>query len=168
MAPASDPEAILARMIGRRVVAIEQAFYVFRGAIDQAHCLLQMRLDNGVTVHFWTRADGETVRIVATPWDDPFAEPLSAENRAFVEQSGKWTLFDTSTTPEMAPLRGQRIRQVFLVYDQRGAKRGVQVETGAAVLTYLVSGDEGFIVHGPATDDTHEHFDLVPVASHSA
>jgi hypothetical protein len=66
----------------------------------------------------------------------------------------------------MAPLIGQSIQQVFLVRDQSGTMRGVQVETGSAVLTYLVSGAEGFILHGPGPDDECEHFYVVPMASY--
>ena len=29
-------------------------------------------------------------------WEDPFAEPLSDENRALVEKTGKWIAFDVS------------------------------------------------------------------------
>jgi hypothetical protein len=140
-------------MVGHRIARIEQAFYVFKNERDQSQCDLQMHLDNGDTVQFTTGSNGETVRIIAAPWDDPFAEPLSAENRAFVEQSGKWTLFDTSTTSEMAPLIGQRIDRVFSVHDKWGTMHGVRLILGSLVLTYAVTGDEGFVIHGPAPDE---------------
>lgn len=41
-------------------------------------------------------ADGETLRVQMEAWEDPFAGPLSDENRDFVEKSGKWTAFDVS------------------------------------------------------------------------
>lgn len=169
MEPLSDdPVAILASMVGQRVVAIEQGFYVFQNATDPSECLLQMRFDIGRTVHFWAGGDGETVRIVAGPWDDPFKEPMSAENRVFVERSGKWTLFDRSTTTEMAPLIGQRIRRVFLVRDQRGKSRGVRLVIGRSLLTYAVDGDEGFVLHGPALDElARSGFILEPISSPS-
>lgn len=140
-------------MVGQRVAAIEQAFYVHSNEPDPSDCLLQVRLDDGRVVHFWVGDDGETVRIVAAPWDDPFGEPLSAENRVFVEQSGKWTLVATSTTLEMALLIGRRIHRVFLVRDDRGTLRGVRLAIGGSALTYAVDGDEGFVLYGLASDE---------------
>lgn len=148
----TDPNTVLANMVGHRIARIEQVFYVFEDKPDPSDCALQVRLDNGDTVHVWVGGDGETVRIVPEPWGDPFAGSLSEENRAFVEQSGKWTLFDTSATPEMASLIGQPIDRVFSVRDDRGTMRGVRLVIGGLVLTYAVDGDEGFVVHGPALD----------------
>jgi hypothetical protein len=166
MIQGDDPVAVLVHLVGQQIVTIEQGFYVFDGVIKQSECLLQVRLDGGFTVHFWRRSDGETVRIVAAPWEDPFAEPLSDENRAFVEQCGKWTLFNTSATPNMAPLVGHTIRSVSLVRDHRGKMRGVQLEISSALLTYLVDGDEGFVVHGPAAVGECEPLEIVPIVSH--
>lgn len=164
MTQESDPVAILTRLIEQRIVTIEQAFYVFNDAITQSDCLLQVRVESDFIIHFLGGVDGETVRIVDAPWEDPFVEPLSDENRAFVEQCGKWTLFDTSATPHMAPLVEHTIRSISLVHDQRGIRRGVELEIGSTLLTYLVDGDEGFVVHGPATAYEYGLFDVVPVA----
>lgn len=113
MSDVSDPLDILVRLTGHRVVAIEQAFYVVADVVDPSDCLLQMRLDDDLTVHLWVGEDGASVRVVAAPWEDPFRELLSAENRTFVQESGKWTLFDTSATPEMAPVVGCVVQRIF-------------------------------------------------------
>ena len=141
----------LTPMVGRRIARIEQVFYVFKGAVDRSDCVLQLRMDDGSVVHFATGADGASLRVVVGSWVDPFPEPLSEENRAYVESHGKWTAFDTSATPEMAPLDGQIVRRVLPIRDQAGLRRGVQLDLGDEQVTYVVDGDEGFVYRGPAT-----------------
>jgi len=94
---------------------------------------------------------GAVQRVVVGSWVDPFREPLSEENRAYVESHGKWTAFDTSATPEMAPLVEQIVRRVLPIRDQAGLRRGVQLDLGDEQVTYVVDGDEGFVYRGPAT-----------------
>ena len=72
MANGLDVREVLARLVGCRIVAIEQGFYVFEGAIDRSQCILQVQLDADLTVHLWGSGDGETLAVITAPWNDPF------------------------------------------------------------------------------------------------
>jgi len=51
--------------------------------------------------------DGEELRVRTSAWVDPFSEPLSAANRTFVEEEGKWMAFDVSEETQFSHLIGQ-------------------------------------------------------------
>jgi hypothetical protein len=85
----------LADLVGSRITRVRRVHYVYRGVPDTDFGPLELT--------FWQpvrpvrqRWRWRTLRVRATAWEDPFAEPLSAENRAFVEKSGKWAAFDVS------------------------------------------------------------------------
>ncbi len=56
--------------------------------------------------------DGQSLRWQLGHWLDPFAEPLSDENRAFVVLSGKWEAVDVAEWPGYSRIIGQPITSV--------------------------------------------------------
>ena len=82
----------------------------------------------------------------ATAWEDPFAGPLSAENRAFVEQSGKWAAFDVSAVGAFATFIGDVLASAEPVLGESGHPTGVILRTGGGgVLRVDVEADELFL-----------------------
>jgi hypothetical protein len=87
----SGMPALVALLEGRRVRQLRRVLYVGpdgeRNDFDGA---LEITVDGGTTVLLFggPRADG--MRWEEGRWADPFAEPLSPENRAFVKPAGRW------------------------------------------------------------------------------
>ena len=98
------------------------------------------------SILFDNAADGETLRVRATAWEDPFAEPLSAGNRAFVEQSGKWVAFDVPAVGAFATFIGDVLASAEPVLGESGHLTGVILRTdGGGVLRVDVEADELFL-----------------------
>jgi hypothetical protein len=89
--------------------------YVLEGFVTDDDGPLQVHFDSGALLRFDAGADGEMLRVDTIPWVDPFAEPLSGENREYVEQSGKWAEFDVSEEPPYSSLIGGTVDQVRLI-----------------------------------------------------
>jgi hypothetical protein len=83
----------LADVIDFRITRVRRVHYVYRGVPDTDFGPLELAFGDRVVL-LDNAADGEALRVRRQAWEDPFAEPLSGENRAFVEESGKWTAFD--------------------------------------------------------------------------
>lgn len=91
-------------------------------------------------------ADGQTLRVRKQAWEDPFAEPLSAGNRAFVEKSGKWTAFDVSAEGSFAAFIGDVLGSVEPVAAEDGAVTGVVLRTrSGGVIRVDAEADELFV-----------------------
>jgi hypothetical protein len=86
--------------------------------------------------------DGESLAIRRSRWKDPFAEPLSLENRAFVERSGKWTAFDVSNDPLYRELVGQAVSSVEPLLTQTGKVKGATLFTSGGALRSEVEADD--------------------------
>ena len=95
----------LADLVGSRITRVRRVHYVYRGVPDTDFGPLELTFGSR-SVLFDNAADGETLCVRAAAWEDPLAEPLSAESRAFVEQSGKWAAFDVSAVGAFATFIG--------------------------------------------------------------
>src|SRR2546421_13110591 len=105
---------------GRIVARAGKVLYEHSGRVDHSDCMLQLTMENGATILLSSGSDGESLGMSDTPWVDPFAEPLSNENREFVHISGKWTFFDESTQEDMAKLVGATLHAARPIRDKTG------------------------------------------------
>ena len=60
-------------------------------------------------------ADGEALRVKPAAWTDYFAEPLTSENREFIERCGKWTSFDVTNQEPYSRLINELVLEVMPV-----------------------------------------------------
>ena len=84
------------------------------------------------------------MRLGIGEWTDPFAEPLSPENRDFVARSGKWKAFDVSHESNFGRLIGQRLRDLSLL-TRCGKVIGVELLFESTILRAEVRADELFV-----------------------
>lgn len=95
---------------------------------------------------FDNEPDGESLRITELAWIDPFAEPLTTENREFVERSGKWTAFDVSADSSWAGLLGEVLSEVEPIMNSAHKLTGVILRTERGGVVRLgVMADELFL-----------------------
>jgi hypothetical protein len=91
-----DLVSLLSAAVGRTIVAIRRTLYVKpNGAVDDRGPI-QVSFDDGRILLFEVGRLGEELAIETGPWIDPFAEPLTDENRSYVQLVGKWTDFEVS------------------------------------------------------------------------
>jgi hypothetical protein len=136
----------LTDVIGSYITRVRRVHYVYRGVPDTDFGPLELTFDGGRVVLLDNAADGETLRVWTEPWEDPFAGPLSEENRAFVETSGKWTAFDISAVGAFAAFIGDVLASVEPVLAGTGKVTGMILRTsGGGVIRVDVEADELFL-----------------------
>jgi hypothetical protein len=136
---------LLTDVVGSRIVRVRRIHYVYRGVPDTDFGPLELTFDSGVLV-LDNAADGEALRVRAEAWEDPFSGPLSAENQAFVEKSGKWTAFDVSAKGAFATFVGDVLATAEPVCAAPGKVTGVILRTGrGGVVRVDVEADELFL-----------------------
>lgn len=135
----------LTDVIGSRITRVRRVHYVYRGVPDTDFGPLELTFGDRVVL-LDNASDGEELRIRTEPWEDPFVEPLSEEDRAFVETSGKWTVFDVSTAGAFASFTGDVLTSVEPVLAGTGKVTGMILRTsGGGVVRVDVEADELFL-----------------------
>jgi hypothetical protein len=100
-------------LVGRRVIGLRRILYLGPdGVRNDEDGALEISTDDGASVVLDGSADGSSLRWTTGRWLDPFAEPLSDENRRFVESSGKWVAVDVAEWDGYDRLIGQPISAV--------------------------------------------------------
>lgn len=109
-----DPElkALVDGLVGRRVIRIRRVHYVKPDQKTGATGPIEFTFVDAELVLIDVGPDGDGLRLSTGAWHDPFVEPLSAENRAYVEEVGKWTAFDVTADELYASLIGEAVRWV--------------------------------------------------------
>jgi hypothetical protein len=118
-----EKSKLLSSLQGSVIQRIQRIRYVFKGNVTSDEGPIEISFADGSIVWLDAGPDGEALRIMTAAWIDYFAEPLSIENRKFVEQSGKWTAFDVSAENPYSRFIGERIVQVIPIRTARGRPR---------------------------------------------
>lgn len=72
---------------------------------------------------------------------DPFEPPLSAENAAFVAESGKFVAVDVTHEPFYSQLANQALTEAIEISIPGGNIVGARLHIGGALLRVIVEGD---------------------------
>jgi len=132
----------LGRMEGRVISTITRVRYVSPDGSVSDTGPMELRLSDGSSAVFDVGPDGETLRVDEGPWQDPFQEPLSPDNRAYVQEVGKWTAFDVTDEYPYSALTGQRLEAVAAQENSLGYPERVSFRTQAATVSVAVGADE--------------------------
>ena len=133
---------LLSNLQGCVVQQIRRIRYVVRGEITSDMGPIEIVFTDGSVVLLDAGSDGESLDAKSTAWVDHFAEPLSAENKRFVEESGKWTAFDVSAQQPYSRLISQRIVEVVPVRTLEDKIKGAMIRTARGVTQVEVDADE--------------------------
>lgn len=134
--------SLLSDTLGRTLVRIRRVLYTHRGAVTQGGGPLELTFADGTAVVLDAGGDGESLAVVAGTWSDPFEEPLSEENRAFVEKSGKWAAFEVSARDPVRRAVGSQILQVEEVRNPSKKIVGARFQVGDIIIRVSVDSDE--------------------------
>jgi hypothetical protein len=132
----------LAGLIGKRIASIRRLLYVVAGRIESETGPIEITLADGSTFLFNVGPDGESLRIEEGRWRDPFTEPLSRENREFIERSGKVTAFDVSGARPYDALIGRTVVDVKPTIGPLNKVTGAAIITDAGTIRVTIGADE--------------------------
>jgi hypothetical protein len=135
----------LVEAIGAPICRVRCIHYVFNGQSDTDFGPVELTIGER-TFLFDNEPDGDSLRVSQEAWVDPFSEPLTEQNRAFIETSGKWTAFDVSAEGSWTQLIGERLSAVEPVMDDAEKTTGVVLRTEhGGMLRLGVMADELFV-----------------------
>jgi hypothetical protein len=135
----NDPR--LDAMIGGQIVGLARVFYVYKGAVEELDGELELRFPDRIA-RFRGGSDGEKLLIQDSPWVDPFVQPMSEVNTAYVESSGKWTRFEKTEDPPYSSFVGSRVIGVDPVLTIAGKLIGCLIRTSSGDINVLAEWDE--------------------------
>lgn len=119
---------MLAGALGSTVSGVWRLHYEVGGSFDESTGALELAFTHGLTVHLKGGSDGESLVVLSKAWVDPFVEPLSAENRAYVAECGKWTKVDKSASPGFGYLVGSTLRDYSTHVLEDGRLAGITMQ----------------------------------------
>jgi hypothetical protein len=136
----------LPHMTGKTISRIRRVHYVAPDTTNESSGPVEITFDEDRTILLLDAgSDGATLWFSSEPWEDPFREPLSDENREFVARSGKWTAFDVSTEPGYDALVGTAVQEVCELRASSGILSGMVIVAESGVLRAKVDADELFV-----------------------
>jgi hypothetical protein len=131
--------------VGQPVRRVRRIHYTFDGVADTDFGPVELTVGKRVFL-IDNASDGDSLRVLAEEWHDPFAEPMSPENREFVAKSGKWTAYDVSGDPEFAAFTGDLLQSVEPFSNSDGKVTGVALRTaGGGTVRLDVIADELYL-----------------------
>lgn len=131
-------------LVGKRITSINRVLYCYQGEIEPGDGPLELVLD-GQPILFDAGPDGESLRVRSKSWSDPFGEPLSPENREYVETHGKWQRVNCAHSNNYSDLLGHRVTDARLLANQFGRVAGVRLSASGHDLWFVVHGDESHV-----------------------
>lgn len=142
-------ENLLATWSGRRLIGARRIRYVHPDGALSADGPLELSFDGSHTYLLDAGSDGETLRVLDGPWQDPFAPPLSAENIEFLEISGRWAAFDLTRQAPWEALLKSTIGAQSLKSGPESKLIGATLWAGPVVVDIQVDCDELVITLRP-------------------
>lgn len=99
-------------VVGKTIRAVRRVFYTVKDIVERKEGPLELEFDDGSVILFQSGANGQDLTVRLEPWRDPFAGELSEENRAYVAEYGKWSVFDVSGEHPFADVCGRRVARI--------------------------------------------------------
>jgi len=128
-------------IIGKMLIGIRRIVYVRQEVVTDSGGPLELTFDDQTSIVFDAAGDGESLAVSSGTWIDPFAEPLSEENRTFIESSGKWTAFSVQAGDPLGRVLGNKILRIDDINNSSEKVVGIQIQAGNMVIQATVDSD---------------------------
>lgn len=136
------PLSSLRKFIGKRILRISRVLFSRPGSLEPAEDgPLEIEIDGEVLL-FDGAPDGESLRLRAGFWEDPFKGSLSMENAQYIKDHGQWRRFDCSNEAYFSDLVGQELADVRPLMNTWGRIGGIRLSVDARSLWLVVECDE--------------------------
>ena len=123
------------------LIGIRRIVYVRQEVVTDSGGPLELTFDDQTSIVFDAAGDGESLAVSSGTWIDPFAEPLSEENRTFIESSGKWTAFSVQAGDPLGRVLGNKILRIDDINNSSEKVVGIQIQAGNMVIQATVDSD---------------------------
>jgi hypothetical protein len=120
-------------LVGRKISRIRRVHYVFQGEANTSDGAIELTFSDGSVVMCDAAADW-MLEFFGAPWTDPFVEPLSDDDRAYVDRYGRWRAYDVTDQVPYSWLVRQTIRQAIPQLNAMLEQTGLMIRTDDCVL----------------------------------
>jgi len=127
---------------GKVVASLARVLYEHGGQLDTGDGPVEVRFEDGATLLLDGGSDGETLRTSSSPWRDPFEGKLTQENRAYIQEHGKWTRVDVSNEDAYRDIVGSAVVEAAPLFNEFGRLSGVKLATIDRTMWFVIEGDE--------------------------
>lgn len=131
-------------IVGSRLTRVRRIYFVHGEEIDRSEGGVELTFSSGHVVFGDAGPDGDSMAVSYDQWVDAFAEPLSPENREFVETSGEHVAFDVSNEEPFKGLVGGDVMDVYEMLGASGKCMGYVFNVHGEMLVTWVNSDETF------------------------
>lgn len=143
----------LKKIIGKAIIKIERLYYRKKDFIEKDKGAIQFSFNDGTVVYLDVDADSETLLIKKEKWEDPFIEPLSVENKDYVDNFGKWEIFDVSDCHEYRDLINRSVINVSSINDKSGINVGALFDVEGLLVNILTGADFLWVMFGDRKEE---------------
>ncbi len=119
--------------VGREIARVRRLHYVYRGEANTRDGAIELTFSDGSVVMCDASADW-TLDFYGAAWVDPFPEPLSAADSAYLDRFGRWLACDVTEQVPYSWLVGQTVRQTIPRFNDLRELTGLVLRTDAAIL----------------------------------
>ncbi len=134
-------------LVGREIARVRRLQYVFEGEANTSDGAIELTFADGYVVMCDSAADW-TLEFFGAAWVDPFRDPLSESDRAYVARYGRWCAVDVSDRAPYRSLVGRTVQQAIPQLNELLELTGLLVRTDDAVLDLQVwAGELRAFVH---------------------
>lgn len=134
-------ESLLVALVGCSVQVIARRFYTLGPEVDDTRGALHLAFSSDRVLNVDTAADW-TLVLADEPWVEPFREPLSDDNRRFIEAGGRWTAHDVSAQEPYRDLVGSRLASYACTTNGYNEWKGLDLRFEDGLLLRAIAGSE--------------------------
>jgi hypothetical protein len=128
-------------MVGREIARIRRLHYVFQGEVNASDGAIELTFADGSVVMCEAAADW-TLEFYDTAWVEPFVEPVSDADRAYLDRYGRWSAYDVTAQPPYNLLAGQTVQQGIPQLNDLLELTGMLIRTQEGILDLQVWAGE--------------------------
>jgi hypothetical protein len=128
-------------MVGREIVRVRRLHYVFQSEVNTSDGAIELTFADGSVAMCEAAADW-TLEFYDAAWVEPFAEPLTEADRAYVDRYGRWSAYDVTAQQPYGLLADQTVQQVIPQLNDLLELTGMLIRTEEAILDLQVWAGE--------------------------
>jgi hypothetical protein len=135
--------------LGDTLAGVRRVHHAVGAIVQRSAGAVEFRFESGRVLLVDSGPDGESIRMSAGAWADPFEGKMTTENVEFVRRSGKPTAFDVSGEEPFASLIGTKVVDLAPMTTLSGKVIGCVVNIDGAFVAVYASFDECHVVRLP-------------------
>ncbi|MDT8913752.1 hypothetical protein [Amycolatopsis sp. PS_44_ISF1] len=135
--------------LGDTLAGVRRIHHALSETVERSVGAVEFRFESGRVLFMDSGPDGESIRMSAEAWVDPFEGAMTPENVEFVKESGKLTAFDTSHQEPFVSLIGTKVVDLAPMMALSNKVIGCVVNIDGVFVAVYTSFDDCYVARLP-------------------